>query len=48
VLSKTTLQLEHTGENGGPIRQSRVLLYLPDNGRQPVPPGETHDGHDGH
>jgi hypothetical protein len=36
-----TQRLEHTGANGGPIQHSQVTIYLPDNGRAPVPDDEA-------
>jgi hypothetical protein len=42
-----TQRLEHTGAGGGPIQHSQVTIYLPDNGRTPVPDDETEtdEGH---
>lgn len=31
------VRMEHTGEHGGPIQTSGVVIYLPDNGRQAAP-----------
>jgi hypothetical protein len=36
-----TQRLEHTGAGGGPIQHSQVTIYLPDNGRTPVPDDEA-------
>jgi hypothetical protein len=36
-----TQRHEHSGAGGGPIQHSQVTIYLPDNGRTPVPDDET-------